>query len=593
MKVTVRHQTTPPLLELSLIALSLLLIASGVGWVFYARQQYQHTFYPEVYIDSLLITGKSPAEVEQLLLTRNQHSLQKTVAIQSEKVSISSSAAEIGLVKEYKKSIDQAFSIGHNQSASESILRLLNKRPAKAEFTTSITVDEGKLNILIELLKKEVDALPVEPSATLAVSGKASSLKVNPGKNGQVIDKTTAQTSILKALNQGESTIVLNTIPIPSKLTAEQETASAQRATKLVGKKITFKADQIIESVGDQKLISLLKLPEGISDNEVSQLTETWNKELNRPPRNTVFEYDAKTLEVKAFTPPQNGLTVQADDLKKLLTSTLVNLEGNSESQIDVLIPVKETPPQITLASTNDLGINEQIGFGDSQYFHSIPGRIHNVNLTATRINNTIVKAGAEFSFNESLGEVSAKTGFAPAYVIKNGRTELGDGGGVCQVSTTLFRALLSSGLKVTKRIPHSYRVSYYELNSKPGIDATVYAGEVDLRFINDSGHDILIHTENNPKALYLTVKIFGTSDGRTTQMIDHKAWGSVAAPPASYQNDPSLPKGKTKQVDFAAGGIKSSFVNVIKDKDGKTIREDTYYSNYKPWRAVFLVGSG
>jgi vancomycin resistance protein YoaR len=76
----------------------------------------------------------------------------------------------------------------------------------------------------------------------------------------------------------------------------------------------------------------------------------------------------------------------------------------------------------------------------------------------------------------------------------------LGDGGGVCQVSTTLFRSVLDAGLKVTRRLPHSYRVSYYELDTKPGVDATVYAGETDFRFINDTDHHILIHAEADSK---------------------------------------------------------------------------------------------
>jgi vancomycin resistance protein YoaR len=387
--------------------------------------------------------------------------------------------------------------------------------------------------------------------------------------------------------------VLLQTATVSSQLSPEEVKTALNRASKLVGKKVVFSVDRITETVNDQKMISLLKLPEGISDTGTSELAATWNKEINREPRNAVLEYDKNTLKVSNFVPPQNGLTVHQDDLKQLLSSTLAELETSTETQKTVSIPVKETAPEITLDKTNDLGINQQIGFGDSQYFHSIPGRIHNVDLTASRVNNVIVKAGEEFSFNKTLGEVSAATGFAPAYVIKNGKTELGDGGGVCQVSTTVFRAVLNAGLKVTKRIPHSYRVSYYELNSKPGIDATVYAGDVDLRFINDTGHDILIHTENNPKALYLAVEIFGTSDGRTTQIVDHKTWDAVPAPAPRYQDDPTLPKGTTKQVDFAAGGIKSSFTNVIKDKDGKELRRDTYFSNYKAWQAVFLVGTG
>jgi vancomycin resistance protein YoaR len=167
----------------------------------------------------------------------------------------------------------------------------------------------------------------------------------------------------------------------------------------------------------------------------------------------------------------------------------------------------------------------------------------------------------------------------------------LGDGGGVCQVGTTLFRSVLNAGLKITPRLPHSYRVSYYELDRKPGVDATVYAGDTDFRFINDTPEHILIHAESDSKNLYMSVNIYGTSDGRTTELKDHITWNARPAPAPQYFPDPTLPVGKLVQIDWAASGISSSFINVIKDKNGKVIREDKYVSNYRPWSAKYLQG--
>jgi vancomycin resistance protein YoaR len=116
---------------------------------------------------------------------------------------------------------------------------------------------------------------------------------------------------------------------------------------------------------------------------------------------------------------------------------------------------------------------------------------------------------------------VSQKTGFKPAYIIQAGRTVLGDGGGVCQVSTTLFRALLDSGLEVTKRKQHSYRVSYYELDRQPGFDAAVFSGETDLR-LNDSPEYVLLHFSAD-REKYMFVEIYGTSDGRQPKSLDMK----------------------------------------------------------------------
>lgn len=212
---------------------------------------------------------------------------------------------------------------------------------------------------------------------------------------------------------------------------------------------------------------------------------------------------------------------------------------------------------------------------------------------TFSRINNIIIKPGEEFRFNNALGDVSRESGYQPAYVIRSGQTVLGDGGGVCQVSTTVFRAALNAGLPITKRKAHSYRVSYYELDSKPGVDATVYSGDIDLRFINDTGHHILIHTQTDSKNLWMKVEMYGTSDGRTSEIVDHKTWDARPAAATVYIPDPSLPAGTKKQVDWSASGIKASFKNVVRDKNGQLIREEEYYSNYIPWSAKYLVGTG
>ena len=189
------------------------------------------------------------------------------------------------------------------------------------------------------------------------------------------------------------------------------------------------------------------------------------------------------------------------------------------------------------------------------------------------------------------MGEVSTETEYKAAYIIQNGQTVLAPGGGVCQVSSTLFRALLDSGLKVSKRLAHSYRVSYYEINNEPGFDATVYSGNIDLRFINDTEHFILLHFDTDSENLYMDAKIYGTSDGRTTEIIGYRKWGYQAAAAPVYLTDPSLAPGQIKQIDWSATGIKAEFTNVIKDKNGQVLREDSYYSNYQPWSAKYLVG--
>ena len=213
--------------------------------------------------------------------------------------------------------------------------------------------------------------------------------------------------------------------------------------------------------------------------------------------------------------------------------------------------------------------------------------------LAASKLHGVLIKPGEVFSFNNTLGDVSASTGFQPAYIIKAGRTVLGDGGGVCQVSTTLFRAALNTGLPIIERQAHAYRVHYYEeAGFKAGLDATVFSPSVDLKIKNDTPGYILIQTNIDETVPSLTFELYGTGDGRKTEILDHKVWGITSPPPPLYQDDPTLQLGVVKQVDFSAWGAKASFQYKVTAEDGRVLQDQVFYSNFRPWQAVFLKGT-
>jgi vancomycin resistance protein YoaR len=237
------------------------------------------------------------------------------------------------------------------------------------------------------------------------------------------------------------------------------------------------------------------------------------------------------------------------------------------------------------------LGIKELIATGTSHFAGSIPTRIYNVNLAASRINGTLIAPNEIFSFNNTVGDISSLSGYKQAYVIQNGQTVLGDGGGVCQVSTTIFRAALASGLPIVERHAHAYRVHYYEEDSPPGLDATIYTPSVDLKFRNDTGNYILIQTQIDLNKLVLTFNFYGVKDGRQVNITKPTLWGYQKAPEDQYIDDPTLPVGTVKQIDFAATGIKSQFDYTV-TKNGEVINHQVFYSDFKPWQAKYLRGT-
>ncbi len=191
--------------------------------------------------------------------------------------------------------------------------------------------------------------------------------------------------------------------------------------------------------------------------------------------------------------------------------------------------------------------LKKLLSIGKSDFSHSIPERIHNIILASSKFNGILIPKDKIFSFNEIVGEISSLTGYKPAYIIKQGKTVLGDGGGVCQVSTTLFRAALNAGLPIIERIPHAYRVSYYENDSKPGFDATVFAPNVDLKIKNDTPAYILIQTEVDKEKNLLFFKLYGKKDNRKIEISPVTIWDVTPPPPPLYQDDPYFKKRSSK----------------------------------------------
>ncbi len=317
---------------------------------------------------------------------------------------------------------------------------------------------------------------------------------------------------------------------------------------------------------------------------------ERLSQEIDIPVQESLFQFSGG--KVTAFRPSSIGRQINREETKKHFASLLEQIPNMTTDIVTISARVDPVKPTIETANTNTLGIKELIGRGYSEFAHSIPGRIHNVILTASKINGILIKPGETFSFNEAVGDISAATGFQPAYIIKDGRTVLGDGGGVCQVSTTLFRAALGAGLPILERRAHAYRVAYYEqAGFKAGLDATVFAPSVDLKFKNDTPGYILIQSKVDRKNLTLTFELYGTSDGRKAEILNHVVGSITPPPPDLYQDDPTLPPGTVKQVDFAAWGAKASFQYKV-TRNGETLEDHIFTSNFRPWQAVFLKGT-
>jgi vancomycin resistance protein YoaR len=307
-------------------------------------------------------------------------------------------------------------------------------------------------------------------------------------------------------------------------------------------------------------------------------------------PQEARFEFNEANNKVEAFQLNKNGFELNTKKALLQIEKEVGEIKQNYKDTIKVNVEKKILYPKLKLNEINSMGIKEQIAEGNSLFAGSTTERVHNIVTGASKLNGIVIKPGETFSFVEKIGDISRSSGFMQAFVISNGRTVLGDGGGICQVSTTLFRAALNSGLEIIERHAHAYRVGYYEQDSDPGLDATIYSPSVDLKFKNNYNNSILIQSFVDTNSAKITFSIYGTKDNRQVEISPVTVWNVSPPPPAEYIDDFSIVEGVVKQVDFANWGASSKFSYKV-SKDGTILQESEFVSNFRPWKAIYLVG--
>jgi vancomycin resistance protein YoaR len=553
-----------------------LVLASSIVSIYHLA--YSNKVYPYVRLGSVELSNLSLETAESKLtqmVPENLGTIQLKFGGQEWRLNL----ADWEIKYEPRLTAQKAFLRGRSQGFWQDLSLKRRQWQKEAVINMEVEFNQEKLTEAVEMITTGIVEEPVMPNLSLDNAGKVD---LEPGKNGRLVEKDQlVQTVIERIKNLNFSSVEIPIRLVKIEISTGELIRAQDRAEKLKEKSLILKYENFSRTIAKEELINLISFTSDWDEEKIATLTASLATNLNREAQNAVFQFENN--RVVEFKPALPGLTVNETETRKRIIDGLNNWQP-------VEIAVETTEPKIKTEQVNDLGIKELIGKGESTFYHSIPGRIHNVALTANKLNGVLVAPGEEFSFNKALGDVSPATGYRPAYIIKEGRTVLGDGGGVCQDSTTLFRALLDAGVNITERHAHAYRVTYYEQNAKPGFDATVYDPGTDLKFINDTCAYLLIQTTVDLTKLYLKFELYGANDGRKVTISNVRLWGQTAPPEPLYQDDPTLAPGQINQVDWAAWGAKAAFDWQVV-KNGEILHQKTFYSNFAPWRAVYLRG--
>ena len=276
--------------------------------------------------------------------------------------------------------------------------------------------------------------------------------------------------------------------------------------------------------------------------------------------------------------PSSNGLdfAISMEEAKAII----------SNQQDEYTIPLKITYPNVT---TNQIG-NEAFPDLLSQFSTSFTSsgynRSNNIILSSAKLNGLVLMPGEEFSYNQAVGQRTRAAGFREAGAYSNGKVVQEVGGGICQVSSTLYNAVLYANLEIVERTNHYFNPGYV----KAGLDATVSWGGPDFRFRNNRNYPIRIVTDTSGKKL--KVYIYGLeTDDDCTVVLDPRYISSVPYK-TTYQKDPSLATGETRVISSGSNGCKTATYKYVYDKNGTLISSESISRDtYSPHNKVVAVG--
>ena len=313
---------------------------------------------------------------------------------------------------------------------------------------------------------------------------------------------------------------------------------------------------------------------------------------VDQEPKDAKFQI--QNNKVIEFQASEKGRKLDIDKTFEVAVETFINKNGTTAQLV-----VKEIDPRVSMQDINDLGIKELVGVGISNYAGSPPNRIHNIGVGSASLNGLLIKPGEEFSINNALGDVDASTGYLQEMVIKQNKTVPEYGGGLCQIATTVFRVALASGLPITERRPHSYRVGYYE---PAGLDATIYSPHPDVKFLNDTGNYLLLQTKIT--GTIVRFELWGTKDSRKVSFEGANKTDDLSklktviynitdpAPTKEVETD-TLAPGQKKCIEIPHKGADAYFYRMVEwsEESAKQPIKEKWTSHYVPWQAVCLIG--
>jgi vancomycin resistance protein YoaR len=484
---------------------------------------------------------------------------------------------ELGVVPDWRRAVDQALARGGGVAVVRGYLRLgLRFRPV--DFEPRVKAYNAAVAYEIDQLASKIDRKHVD--ARLVRHG--LSITVVPGETGRRLDRSAATRIVVDALAGFSRTPVELPVSVdPPSVTVADLTQTRSLARRVVAAPVQLVRGSAGLVLSRRQLARMLVLPDDgvgrlvIGGHAANAYFARLDRKLATPARDATFAVDGSRVSI---VPSQTGIAV---DVPRTAASVLAAAERRTNRVAHIAEVVVQ--PARTTAQARAMGITGIVGSYET-FFGGIPNRIHNVELVAHLVDNKLIAPGATFSFNQTTGARTADKGFVAAPVIINGELQTALGGGVCQVSTTVFNAAYVAGLPITARTNHALYISHYPL----GRDATVNYPDTDLKFVNDTPHWLLLRTFVTSSSL--AVNLYGAPQHRRVVTVSSPL-RFVAPAPVKRTIDKSLRPGERVIDDYGVPAQSTWVRRKVYAPSGKLLYDSTWYSNYVAEPRLVRIG--
>jgi len=574
-----------------------ILVLVGAGLIFWVETSYAQRFYPGVKIGYLKIGGQTKDQVlDQLkaiegnVQTKGLKFSAAGKEVDINPIMVSATDPDLAnpiLVFDWEKTLDSAFAAGHSGNLFNDLVSQFKLAVFQKQIPISYSLNYPEL---VNILQANFASLEKPPlGAQLKIQGKE--IEVIGEQSGYIFEYQKAVEQLAKNINNLDFSPISFELKFQEPQIKKAQTGSAVNSLEkiLAIESIKLIADSQEWEIKKEELVNWLEF-QFVNGEVVLGLNQDKVLEFLKPVAEAVnIEVQDGKMKIEndrvtEFQASQDGKTLDSEASYQKINSQVITGEAK-----DIELVVIVQPARIKTADTDvtNLGIKEIIGRGTSNFAGSPKNRRHNIAVGAASLNGILIKPDEEFSLLKALGPVDGEHGYKQELVIKGDRTIPEYGGGLCQIGTTTFRAALYSGLPITKRQNHSYRVVYYE---PAGMDATIYNPAPDMKFINDTGYYVLFTTRISGDTLIF--EFYGTKDGRQIEISpDPPSIFNISSPgEPRYIETEDLKPGEKKKIETAHKGADTYFKYTVTYPNGE-VKEQEFKSHYVAWPEVWLVG--